>query len=230
MTDWYRPPHVTQRTGTACSFSNCWATVGAWLARAATNGGSSPTPEEFKRLAGGGSGRPAPDGCGTGFEVDVVKGLRILGIDSRIIKVMPKDVMKIMSVERRAVFGLAVDYSLWPVEKDCMNGIAGADVNHMVGFIGGTPFDDVMNPLCSAYQAVAASKVTEAATQFATEHGRDTIWLIRVARPIPASSTGDKARILELEGMVAERDDAIAEAQAFATRLGEILAPFKKGA
>ena len=35
----YLPPPVTQRTGSRCQFSPCWAAVGPWLAAAATGAG-----------------------------------------------------------------------------------------------------------------------------------------------------------------------------------------------
>lgn len=227
MGDWYTPPHFTQRTGTKCQFSNCWATVGAWLHNAATGGTAKLTPEEFRAQAGGGSGRETIPGCNAGNETDMIKGLDKLGVKANLLKVTASQARDILSQERRAVFGIAVDYDAWPADKDCMNGTAGPDVNHMVGIIGG-PTLKVMNPLCSDYQTVKIADVLAAANKLAVQTGRDAIYLARVVRPIPATVTDDKKRIAELEAQVADRDDAIAEALKLNEQITTLLVPFMK--
>ncbi len=229
MSDWYVPDHVTQRTGTKCQFSNCWCAVGAWLHRAATGGTAIVSPEEFRTVSGGGSGRPnAVTGCNSGFEIDMVKGLDKLGVKANILKVTPQIALKLLTTERRAVFGIAVDYDAWPVEKDCMNGVSGPDVNHMVGFIGGKPLKQVMNPLCQDYQSVPALAVLKAAEKFSKQAGRSSIWITRVVRPIPTGLTADKARIAELENEVEERDTAITQALDLIVQAEGILSPYKE--
>lgn len=203
MTDWFVPPHVTQRTGSPCQFSLCWAAVGAWLASAATDGSVTLTPEEFARKAGGGSGRPNEStGCKTGFEVDLRKGLSNLGIESALFTVPFADLADRLTPDRRAVFAVAVDYSAWPRDKDCMNGMAGPDVDHMVGIIPGTDAQGrvkVMNPLCEDYQRVALADVSGASRKFARERSRDGIIVVRVMRQMPRGLPEDKARIAELK-------------------------------
>jgi hypothetical protein len=227
-TAFYVPKHVTQRTGSTCQFSNCWAAVGAWLHGAATAGLAAITPEAFRIQAGGGSGRPNPTtGCHSGFETDMVEGLAHLGVHARILKVGFEQAKAILSQERRAIFGIAVDYDAWPKGADCMNGVAGPDVNHMVGIIGGRPIT-VMNPLCLDYQAVGLLAVLRAAQKYSTQSGRDGIWLTRVLRPVPVTAPPDEARIAELEAQVADRDDAIAEASDLLARARQGLEPFTR--
>jgi hypothetical protein len=229
MTEWYIPDHVTQRTGTKCQFSNCWCAVGAWLHRAATGGTAHVSPEEFRIAAGGGSGRPnAVTGCNSGFETDMVKGLDKLGVKATLIKVSPAIALKLLTTDRRAVFGIAVDYDAWPANKDCMNGVAGPDVNHMVGFIGGKPLKMVMNPLCQDYQAVPALAVLKAAEKFSTQAGRSGVWMTRVVRPIPVGLPEQEAIIADLISQVNDRDVAIAEALDLVAQTEAVLAPFKE--
>jgi hypothetical protein len=229
MTEWYTPPHVTQRTGSKCQFSNCWCAVGAWLHRGATGGTASVTPEEFRVAAGGGSGRPnATTGCNSGFEIDMIKGLDKLGVRGVLLKVTPAIALKLLTTDRRAIFGIAVDYDAWPAEKDCMNGVAGPDVNHMVGFIGGKPLKMVMNPLCTDYQAVSALAVLKAAEKFSKQAGRTTVWITRVARPIPVGLPEAEAQIADLISQVNDRDDAIKQALDLINQAEAALEPYKE--
>lgn len=209
----YLPPHIDQRTGSACQFSNCWCAVGAWQARGASGGTVRVTPEEFRQKAGGGSGRPNPaTGCKTGFEVDIIKGLGSLGLDSRRMDIAYSDLRDRVEKPRRALFAIAVDYSEWPQNLDCMHGIAGPDVNHMVGLVPGITNGKVtvMNPLCKDYQEIALPALANAAIRFAREHGRDYLRLVRVVRPIPADTDGLRLELARLKEEVAERDDYIA--------------------
>lgn len=212
------PPFVTQRTGSACQFSLCWAAIGAWLAGAATGGTVSLSPEDFARKAGGGSGRPnATTGCRTGFERDLQKGLANLGIDSSLLTVPYRDFAERMKVERRAVFAVAVDYELWPPEQDCMNGVVGPDVDHMVGIIPGIGDHaavQVENPLCDGYQRVSLAALGTAARRFGRARGRNGVMLVRVQRPKATSLTADRARIADLEDLVERQADYIAAASA----------------
>lgn len=210
----YRVPrHVTQRTGSACQFSLCWAAVGAWLADAASGGTVVLTPEEFAKKAGGGSGRPnATTGCKTGFERDLQKGLTNLGLDADLFTIPYADFADRMTPERRAVFAVAVDYELWPPDKDCMNGTAGPDVDHMVGIIPGREKVQVrvMNPLCTDYQDVSLAAISTAARKFGRDRGREGVVVVRVMRPKVTSLPADKARIAELEDIVEAQADYIA--------------------
>jgi hypothetical protein len=209
----YRPAHVTQRTGSRCQFSLCWAAVGSWLASAASGGATTVTPEDFARKAGGGSGKPnATTGCKTGFEVDLQKGLSNLGLDSDILTIPYASFLERMAPERRHVFAVAVDYSLWPPEQDCMNGTAGPDVDHMVGIIPGKDTRgrvEAMNPLCGDYQKVSLAAISTAARKFGRERSREGIVVVRVARPKVGGLPADKARIADLEDLVQRQADYI---------------------
>lgn len=212
----YVPDHVTQRTGSRCQFSLCWGAVGAWLAAGASGGATKVTPEEFARRAGGGSGAPNPEtGCKTGFEVDLAHGLNILGLDNDTITIPYADFRERMKNPRRAIFGVAVDYELWPSEKDCMAGDA-VDVNHMVGIIPGIDQKArlmVENPLCGDYQMVSANDIQRAAAAFSRKRGRKGILVVRVNRPVQSSLPADAARIDALENEVEELRDWIAGAR-----------------
>lgn len=223
------PDFVTQRTGSACQFSLCWAAIGAWLAGAATNGTVKLTPEEFARKAGGGSGRPnATTGCKTGFERDLQKGLTNLGIDSDLFSIPMTDFADRMKPERRAVFAVAVDYEIWPPEQDCMNGTAGPDVDHMVGIIPGIGDKgrvQVENPLCDDYQRVSLAAVSTAARKFARDRGRGGIVVVRVQRPRVTSLPADKERIADLEDLVERQADYIAASRTLAQQSLELEVP-----
>jgi hypothetical protein len=212
----YVPDHVTQRTGSPCQFSLCWGAVGAWLAGGATGGTVKLTPEEFARRAGGGSGAPNPaTGCKTGFESDLMRGLNILGIDNDDITIPFPVLRQRLKNPRRAIFGVAVDYELWPVDKDCMNGTAD-DVNHMVGLIPGIDPKGrirVMNPLCTDYQLVHIEDVQRAAAAFSRKRRRKGILVIRVDRPKEQGLPADKERIADLEELVEAQADWIAGAR-----------------
>lgn len=222
------PEFVTQRTGSPCQFSLCWAAIGAWLARAASGNTVKVTPEEFARKAGGGSGRPnATTGCKTGFETDLRKGLSNLGIDSDLFTIPYRDFADRMKVERRAVFAVAVDYELWPPEQDCMNGTAGPDVDHMVGIIPGVGEKggvQVENPLCADYQRVNLMAISTAARKFGRDRGRPGVIVVRVQRP-KVFGSGDKVRIAELEDLVERQSDHIAAASALFTEGLELEVP-----
>ena len=230
MTTTYQVPgFVTQRTGSPCQFSLCWAAVGAWLARAATNDTVKLTPEEFARKAGGGSGRPnATTGCKTGFERDLQKGLTNLGIDSDLMTIPYPDLVDRMSHERRAVFAVAVDYELWPPDQDCMNGTAGPDVDHMVGIIPGTDGKGRVlteNPLCGDYQRVSLAAISTAARKFGRDRGRPGVVVVRVLRPRLTGLPADKARIADLEDLVDRQADYIAASRTLAQQSLELEVP-----
>ena len=212
----YVPDHVTQRTGSPCQFSLCWATVLAWLAGGATGGTVKLTPEEAARRAGGGSGAPNPEtGCKTGFEVDLQRGLNILGIDNEDITIPFSDLRQRMKNPRRAIFAVAVDYELWPQDKDCMNGTA-VDVNHMVGLIPGIDNKGritVMNPLCEDYQQVPIDAVQRAAAAFSRKRKRKGILVVRVDRPKVQGLPADKERIADLEDEIEALRDWVAGAR-----------------
>jgi len=229
MTDWFLPRHVTQRTGTPCQFSNCWAAIGAWCHHAATGGTASVTPEEFKAAAGGGSGgKNKVTGCSKGLETDIIAGLRKLGIDqAKLVRgVSVADAKKIFSQERRAVYAVATDYDVWPVAKDCMNGTAGPDVNHMVGVICGGTMLTIENPLCTDYQQVGIDKVLAAANKYAKQNGRSGLTLIRVPRPIPVTAVGDKRRIVELEAELQNAREDLIEVNSILATATAITAPY----
>lgn len=229
MTDYRIPGFVTQRTGSACQFSLCWAAIGAWLARAATNDTVQLTPEEFARKAGGGSGRPNPTtGCKTGFERDLQKGLTNLGIDSDLFTIPFADFTDRMKPERRAVFAVAVDYELWPPDQDCMNGTVGPAVDHMVGIIPGVDGKgrvQTENPLCTDYQRVSLGAISTAARKFGRDRGRSGVMVVRVLRPMPSSLPTDKERIARLEDLVERQADYIAASRTLAQQSLELEVP-----
>ena len=229
MIEWYQPKHVTQQDGSRCAGSNCWAAVGAWLARAATGGTANLSPTAFRATAGGGSGTPSPvTGCRSGFESDISKGLRSLGVATTTVRLSRHEARRAIAQERRSVYAVAVDYELWPLDQKCL--VTDFDGNHMVGVIGGLPLD-VMNPLCDDYQEVDIGSVLSAAERFSVQHGRDgLLWLVRVARP-PAVVSVDPLvkRIEALTAANEELRDAIGQVDSLATRIGDALSPYTDG-
>jgi hypothetical protein len=229
MTAYYIPPHITQRDGCPCQFANCWAAGGAWLHRGATEGIAAVSPSEFRRLAGGGSGRANKPGCPSGFEQDVVDGLDALGVKSSIVKVSKADARRLLSTPSRALYGIATDFDTWPDRKDCARG--DFDGNHFIGYVPGlpSPSKPVMNPLCGDYQSVALNVVMESAAKFSRDHGRGgQIWMVRVRRPQPPrpSPDPDQSAVIEtLREQVAERDEWIARARALITDLAGMDVP-----
>lgn len=225
MTEWYIPPHITQRTGDRCQFSNCWAATGAWMHRAATGGTAKVSPEDFKKAAGGGSGNPNPvTRCGTGNESDLVRGLGRLGVRGALLRVSWAQARDILSAPRRAVYGIAVDYDAWPAAKDCMNGTAGPDVNHMVGIITGeTPM--VMNPLCTDYQDVDVEVIVNAAQKLSRQNGREGIYLTRVLRPVPENTEECERKVADLEAVVDEQREILAQVLTLANEIRSLTLP-----
>mgnify|MGYP000891395698 CR=1 FL=1 len=234
MTTQYIPAQVTQRDGSPCQWANCWAALGAWLHDGATGGTASVTPTEFRRHAGGGSGRANKPGCPSGFESDVVAGLRALGVKASIIKVSPADARRLLNTPSRALYGISTDFDRWPDAKDCA--IGDFDGNHAIGYIPGlpSPGKPVMNPLCKGYQNVSLNTVLASAAKFAKDHGRVTdagaaqIWLIRVRRPAPPRPQVDPAQtalVEQLREQLAERDEWIARARALIAELGTLEVP-----
>lgn len=225
----YIPPQVTQRDGSPCQWANCWAALGSWLADGATGGTVKVTPTEFRKHAGGGSGRANKPGCPSGFETDVVAGLRTLGIKATIIKVSQADARRLLNSPSRALYGISTDFDRWPDAKDCA--IGDFDGNHAIGYVPGlpSPGKPVMNPLCQGYQNVGLNTVMASATKFAKDHGRGTeIWLVRVRRPAPPRPQVDPAQtalIEQLREQVAERDEWIARARSLIAELGTLEVP-----
>lgn len=211
-----RPPHVTQRTGSKFQFSNCWAAVGSWLHTAATGGTAKVTPEEFRVLAGGGSGKPnATTGARAGTEQDILDGLRTLGVRAATLEVTRKRAEELLA-KGRAVYSIATDYDVWPTigDKDCMTGVPGPDVNHEVGLIPGLDAQQrilVMNPLCDDYQRIKLDRVLDAAEKYAKAQGRNTIRMTRTFRPAEDTEPTDDcaACIADLATARQERDQAL---------------------
>lgn len=193
--------------------------------RAATGGTAKVSPEEFKKAAGGGSGNPNPvTRCGTGNESDLIRGLGRLGVRASLLRVSWAQARDILSSSRRAVYGIAVDYDAWPPAKDCMNGTAGPDVNHMVGVIGGeTPM--VMNPLCDDYQDVDVHAIVEAANKLSRQNSREGIYLTRVLRPVPASIEDCERKVADLEAVVDEQRDILAQVLTLANEIRSLTLP-----
>lgn len=211
MIEWLDPEPVTQRdAGDACQFSNCWAAVGVWLADAATGAAKRPTIKAFKNAVGDTDGGVNPNtGCPRGLESDLVRGLKALGIERFSNPTLDRDdVMDLLSEPRRRVFAMAVDYHVWPDDKDCSPAVMPPGVNHMIGIVAGT-FPNgavrVMNPMCvdgdgnPRYQKVMLGKVLEAADAFADSHGRSGIELVGVRRPLPDGIKPEQQRLQELQ-------------------------------
>jgi hypothetical protein len=225
MPDLFLPEAVTQRDGSPCQWANCWAAVGAWLHNGATGGTALVTPTEFRKMAGGGSGRANKPGCPSGFEQDIVDGLDALGVKSTIVKVGQADARRLLSTPSRALYGIATDFDRWPADKDCSAG--DFDGNHAIGYVPGLglPSKAVMNPLCPDYQNVSLTVVLNSAVKFARDHARGgEVWLVRVRRPKPQVSP-DKDRIESLTEAIAQRDEWIARARALIVDLATLEVP-----
>lgn len=227
MTDYYIPPHMTQFDGSPCQSANCWACAGAWAHRGATGGAAQVTPTEFRKMAGGGSGRANKPGCPSGFEQDVVDGLNALGVKSAIIKVGRADARTLLTTPRRALFVLALDYDAIPDGKDCARS-GDFDGLHMIGWVPGEQ-KPLMDPMCQHYRNLSVNLLLDAATLFSRTHGRGgSIWLVRVRRPAPPRPQQDPAQtalIEQLREQVAERDEWIARARALITDLATLEVP-----
>lgn len=221
MSAYYVPKHVTQQDGSKCAGSNCWAAVGAWLYAGATGGVGQLTPTDFRRMAGGGSGRADESGCRSGFEGDITKGLDRLGVKAFTMELQAVDAREVLNAERRSLFAVATDYELWPAEKDCLRGTF--DGNHMVGMIAGTTLK-VMNPLCDDYQTVGLLRVLAAAEKFARDHGRSRIVLVRVPRPLPSGLAEDRATLAAQAARIAELEEAATEARSLSLQAAQVLA------
>lgn len=223
------PDHVTQRDGSPCQLANCWAAVGAWLHNGATGGTAKVTPTEFRRQAGGGSGKANKPGCPSGFEGDILAGLDALGVKATLIKLSRADARALLTTPSRALYGISTDYDAVPDLKDCA--IGDFDGNHAVGWIPGTssPQKPLMNPLCPDYTSLSLNVVLDAAQKFSRDHGRgDQVWLTRVRRPQPARQPQDPQHAALVESLredVARRDEWIARARALILDLAELGAP-----
>lgn len=223
------PAHVTQRDGSPCQWSNCWAAVGAWLHNGATGGAASVTPSEFRRQAGGGSGSGGSPGCRSGFEGDIVAGLDALGVKASIVKVTVPDARRLLTTPSRALYGLATDYDAVPALRDCQAG--DFDGNHAVGWVPGvsSPQKPLMNPLCRDYSGLSLNVLLDAAVLFGKAHGRGSqVWLVRVRRPEPAAPSPDptqQALVDALRQQVADRDEWIARARALVADLAALSVP-----
>lgn len=205
MTDWFVPKPITQRDATdLLQFSHCWAAVGAWLLAAATDGASKVTGKAFAKAAGGGSGRKP----GSGTQEDIVAGLAHFGVKAAIVRMDHAGAAELLGSDRRAVWGVATDYDVWPTPKDCMNGVVGPDVNHEVGVIGGRPVK-AMNPLCVGdYQSITLQTLLEASFKYARQQGHSRyIEVVRVYRQKPTVKVANRARIAELEDTLARWDE-----------------------
>lgn len=222
MTGWYVPKPVTQRDpADPKQFSHCWAAVGAWLLAAATDGASKVTAKEFAKAAGGGSGRIT----GSGTQEDIVDGLDHYGVNAGRVRLSRSDAATILGSDRRAVWGVATAYELWPEAKSCQ-GIPIGDVNHEVGVIGGKP-PDIMNPLCvGEYQTVTLQTLLEAAFRYAREQGhRGWIDVVRVFRQKPTGAIADKARIADLEDSIAQWEEYAATVRGLAGDILDVAVP-----
>lgn len=219
MTAWYMPKPCYQLDGSPCASANCWACAGVVQLDAATGGAARITPSVFRLRAGGGSGSTSPGKrCASGFEVDVRDGLKAMGVRAVILKVPRSKAKEILSDPRSACFTIATDYELWPGPDKAA--APSFDGNHAVVVFPGADAKGevaVANSLDRDMQRVDLDAVLDAATKFARDHARGRIiHMVRVFRPPVTAGALDKAeaRIEELEGLLAQARDIVADLNA----------------
>lgn len=171
----YTPDHLTQADGSPCQWTNCWATVGAWLSDGASGGKKKPTPPEFRRLARVTSCRPG--GLG-----DIERGLRAQGLWGRCKyreDVPRAEVKRLLLGNTRKLVAFETDFEKWPEEDICQPDFNDReDAYHAVGVICSTqkmhPGEvRVEDPLCHRYHWVDVDAVLRAARIYNYEHDEE---------------------------------------------------------
>ena len=164
----YTPEHYTQRDGSACWNSNCWATTGAWLADALSLGKTKLTPTQFRRKAAVPSCKPA--GLG-----NIIHGLMKLHLwrasYCRSRDNVPKDkVRALLKKNTGKLVLLEVDFEDWPTSQ-------AGEFYHSIGVICGEGDGvnsgqvEVMEPLEKRYKWIDIGEVMEAANRYNNKHG-----------------------------------------------------------
>lgn len=213
MTKWYIPAPCYQFDGSKCAGSNCWACAGVVQLDAATAGAARITPTTFRQRAGGGSGSAAKGDCASGFEVDVLEGLRAMGVRrSSIIKVTRSKARAILTTAGSACFTIATDYELWPQGKKC--DAPSFDGNHAIVVFRGADSKGrvlIANSVCRELQWVPLPDVLDAAMKFSTDKARGgLIHMVRVFRPVVPEKDQSPAELELAKALdTIERKDAL---------------------
>jgi hypothetical protein len=177
---YYVPAHIAQGDGSPCQWTNCWAAVGAWLARGATGGAKMPTPSRIRQLARAG-------GCRTGGLADVQLALQRLGITCHYRMDLDRYETRDILDRPGTLSQLSVAYDALPRRERCQAGEV--DFYHAMGVVGGSLVRGqgwrVMDPLCRAIQRIEHDALFDAALAYGREHGDgQTIDLLTVQVPV----------------------------------------------
>jgi len=185
----YVPRHVTQADGSPSQWTNCWAAVGAWLARGATRSQRRPTPSRFRRWA------RKPEGT-TGGLADIERGLRAKGLwDRAVLKSdVPAEKIRERFLDRSGkLYAVETDFEVYPDKDSCQPGFTDLDdAYHMIGVVAGEGEGEhagevrVMDPLCRNFRWVDVDGVVDAIIQYNDEHSGEqsgTADLIVVSPP-----------------------------------------------
>lgn len=188
----YVPEFVPQMDGTRCEDSNCWSAVGCMAADAASGGERTPTPSQFRGLAGKAGAR-----CETGGLSDIIRGLMNMGLWGRRTRYrvdVPKaDVRAFLMRRSGNVVCMETDFQDWPEVTVCQPSFNDKDnAYHSIAVICGEGTGDnrhkvrVGNSLCQRWRWVDVDEVIHAAVVYNDEHRetRGTIDLIVVTPPL----------------------------------------------
>ena len=166
----YVPRHVTQADGSPSQWVNCWAAVGAWLARGASRGRRRPSPSRFRRWA-----RKPPKT--TGGLADISRGLRAKGLwagRGRWLNDLSRAQMRHRFLaDDGKLYAAESDFNVWPVADRCQADFGDRpDAYHMIGIVaGGTGREvRVMDPLCDRLHRVNVDDVIDAVITYNDEH------------------------------------------------------------
>jgi hypothetical protein len=183
----FLPEHVHQMDGSPCEATNCWASVGAWLAAGSSGGQREPEPTYFRAKAG-----KAGRDCQTGGLADMMRGLLNLGLWGRAKYRDDVPTAELRTMLRRrngALVALETDFDSYPDRSSCQPGFDG---NHSIGVVCGIGTGvhrgevRVMDPLCRMYRWVDLDGVIASALEYNRDHGekQNTVDLIVVLPPV----------------------------------------------
>lgn len=185
----YLPAMVTQRDGSPCWTTQCWAAVGAWMTDGASHGRQTPTPTMFRIRAGKGGA------CYTGGLADWVRGLMAYGVWGRCkarYDVPSDEVRRLLLRRSGSLVALETDFEDWPESSVCQPDFNDrANAYHGIGVVCGEGTGPhrgevrVMQPLCTTYRWVAIEEVMQAANTYNREHRevKGTLDLVVVTPP-----------------------------------------------
>ena len=187
----YVPEFVTQRDGSPCWTTQCWAAVGAWLTDGASRGRKSPTPTQFRIRAGKGGA------CQPGGMADWIRGLMAFEVWARgkaRYDVPSEEVRRLLLQRSGKLMALETDFEDWPESSVCQPDFNDREnAYHGIGVICGEGTGAnkgkvrVMQPLCMGYRWVLVSEVMQAANTYNREHREvpGTLDFV-IVTPVPA--------------------------------------------